>query len=94
MILFGQLFQHEFVNSHNFLGESLVLFETFRHECNLDNEEEIGGHHSDWSEQVSQVIGQLGTTSVTGIHSDEEASVLGDQNNLVQDIALFLITLL
>ena len=46
------------------------MVETFRHQGDFTNDLEVRYHHSNWAEQVCQVVRKFRTTSVTRIHGD------------------------
>ena len=52
-------------------GQSLGLDETLSHEHVLANELEIWNDYSNRSEEGLETFGELGTTKIAGVHSDE-----------------------
>jgi hypothetical protein len=64
---FGKIIQ-----THEFLGEILGLSETFRHEHILANKGNIWDNHCTGSEKSLKILGKLSSTSVTGVHGNEE----------------------
>mmetsp|Transcript_12959 Transcript_12959/g.30929 ORF Transcript_12959/g.30929 Transcript_12959/m.30929 type:complete len:662 (+) Transcript_12959:973-2958(+) len=62
--------------------QRLGLDEALSHEHVLANELHIGHHHSDWSEERLETLGQLRATQVAGVHGDE-CSTCGVEGNLI-----------
>lgn len=88
VILLGELFKHELVDGDDLLGKRLVFLETFRHKRDFANGVEVWGHHSDWSEQIGEIVGKFRSACVARVHGDEEAGVFADCECSVVDAAL------
>lgn len=73
MDLLGELFFTELIQDEEFSGEDLVRVETAGGKFDTLDNLPIRNHHSDGSELHLQVLWQLLSTSVTGVHSNEEA---------------------
>jgi hypothetical protein len=94
MVLLRKLFKHEFVDCNNLFGEFFILLETLRHESDLTNCIEIWYHHSNWSEQIGQVVRKFRSTSVTRIHGNKETRVFRNSKCPFVYITLLPISLL
>ena len=84
MILLGELLGRKRVKLHHLLRKRSSLGESFREEDNLSDKLIIRDHHRDGSEERFQVVGQFGTTRITGVHSNEhtEAEIQGNSLTL------------
>jgi len=71
--LLAELVLHQLVDSKDLFSQHLILVETFRHKRDFTNGLEIWNHHSHWAELVGQVVRQLTTACVAGIHSNKQA---------------------
>lgn len=86
MTRFGELSLHELVHRCDLLGEIGTLLETFRHEGDLGDGLEVRLHHSNRSEESLQIIGQVGSTCISGVHSNEDTGVLGNADGDLVDV--------
>jgi hypothetical protein len=50
------------------------LFKTLGEQHNFGDESVVGDHHADGSEENFEVVWQLGSTCVAGVHGDEDAA--------------------
>jgi len=73
MELGGELLGTELESGHHLFGQNATVQETEGVKTNLTNNGVVGHHHSDGSEKSLQVVGQFSTTSITGVHSNENA---------------------
>lgn len=58
----------------NLSGENSGPLESLAEQIDLGYHAAVGNHHRDWPEHGFQIVGQLGTTRVSWIHSDEDAA--------------------
>lgn len=72
MDLFGELFLAQLVQCEELLGELDVVDEATTGKLDTHDDLTIGHHHGDCSEVDFQVLGQLLTTSVAGVHCQED----------------------
>jgi len=70
MILGGELFGGKFQGSDNLDSNVTSSGVTEGGQLNLTNKDVVGHHHGAGSEKSLQVIGELSTTSVTGVHGN------------------------
>ena len=73
---------HQIEEGHNLDRQCLAKLKAFRLEHNFANIGDIGRHHGNWTELGLQVIGQLRTAGIAGIHSDEHRHAFLDGDNL------------
>mmetsp|Transcript_12963 Transcript_12963/g.30944 ORF Transcript_12963/g.30944 Transcript_12963/m.30944 type:complete len:678 (-) Transcript_12963:353-2386(-) len=78
----GQQLLGQPVQGHELVSQRPGGEETLRHEHVLADERHIRHHHRTRPEESLQVLGQLGSSCVSRVHGDEEASC-GDQANVV-----------
>jgi hypothetical protein len=90
MVLLGKLLLRELVKHGHFLGEDLGHSETLRHKHVLANEEQVGLDHGNWSEESLQVVGELGTTSITWVHCNVDTHGRDQAHISVQEVNLLL----
>jgi len=69
--LTGELFGAQSVRGHDLDREWAGIDEAERVEGNLGNDGVVGNHHGHGSEQSLQVVWQLGSARVAGVHCDE-----------------------
>jgi hypothetical protein len=67
----GELFLAKFVKNIELNGKGLIVTITDRGQLDLHDDSTIGHHHSYTSKEYLQVLGELLTTSITGIHGNE-----------------------
>jgi hypothetical protein len=52
----------------------LGFLETLSEQHDFGDESVVGDHHADWSEKDFEVVWQLGSTCIPGVHGDEHAA--------------------
>ena len=62
------------------------MTKTFSTKHDFGNQTVIRDHHSDWSEEHLQIVGQFSTTSVTWIHGNVATEFLAKRNFLVVEL--------
>jgi len=88
MLLIAQELLAQIEKRNDLLGKHFGGLETFSKEQNFSNELIIGNRHSNGSEQLFQVIGKLGSTTITftsRVHSNENTSILVDLDSLSKE---------
>ena len=75
VVLLGQLLHHEAVQGDGLLGEDAGALEALRLKHDLGDEGQVRHHHSHGAEQRLQVVGELRTPGVAGVHGDEDTAV-------------------
>mmetsp|Transcript_109650 Transcript_109650/g.266590 ORF Transcript_109650/g.266590 Transcript_109650/m.266590 type:complete len:318 (+) Transcript_109650:949-1902(+) len=84
MVLLRELLLAQLVQRGHLLGKNAGPLETLREEHDLTNLQEIGHNHGHGAEQRLQVIGQLSTAGVAGVHGDEDAHTRVDLDLLAE----------
>jgi hypothetical protein len=74
MMLLGELLLGEPVQHSHFLSQDFSLGESLRHEHVLANEEKLGNNHDHRSEESLQVVWQLRSASIAGVHGDVDSN--------------------
>lgn len=59
----------------DFAGKFLGLSETLREQHNLGDELPVGSGHSQGSEEFLQIVREIGSSGITGIHGDENGHI-------------------
>lgn len=81
VVLLRKLFRGKFIKLDHLLGENTGVFKTFCEEHDFCDHGIIRDHHGHRSEERLEIIGELGTASVSGIHGDEDAIIGLDGDN-------------
>mgnify|MGYP000942281293 CR=1 FL=1 len=82
MVLFRKLLLCKLVQDCHFLGKYLSRVETFRHQHVLTNHLEVRHNHRDISEESLKVVRELGSSSVTWVHCNEDTD-RGDESHFI-----------
>lgn len=78
--------QYILEEGHNLLGEDLGCAETLRVQHDLGDELAVGLGHGQATEQLLQIVWQVGAASIARIHGDEDCHVWTDLHLLVQEL--------
>jgi len=73
-VLYRQLLRAEPISSDYFFGQHLGVLEALGVQRDLRNHGIVGNHHGHWSEKNLQVVGQLGSSEIAGIHCDKDGA--------------------
>ena len=83
MGLLRELIAAEAEEGDNLAAERLGGLETLSEEHNLRDVLAVGGGHGDGAEELLEVVGEVGTARVAGVHGDEHAHIVVDSDAAV-----------
>ena len=86
MALLGEHLDHQVVERLDFLGQVIGGLEAFALEGDGADHLVVGQHHGDGPEERLEVVGELCSASVAGVHRDEDRAVDVEADLLVVEV--------